>query len=1262
MEFVTRLKLNAEQFSSEGGRAAADLTGKLDKAGREIKQSFLSSFAEVEKLSQITLKMPRTEDGALNLGSEIAALNTRAVAFEQNAIAARELQAALLATAAAGHGDAESLRLQADAAMVKARADDLAADAARQQADVLGHVQTQLGRTTTATVAHADATRLGTNSAGAMRFAMQGLSYQAQDTFTQLSMGANVFQVLAIQGGQAAGAFANVEGKAGAVGRFLIGPWGLAVTAALLAFGPLVSKLWESGKASDEAAKRLTQAATAADSFGNAQTLLGKVIDLTTGKLKTQNAVLLQAIKLQNAFNLEQANAKIRTESEKLELSGGVTLKDPGFGQAGVMGLGSGNIDAAVRGAKLQAEQQKQLDAAQRAIFNAVNNDRLASSDPTAYSRAIGMAFDAQIAKIDKLASGGKIAGKNLTDAKLALLSLANAGNDKAAALEAAGVLAGGPVPGDLTPYAKDKKPKKEPKPRDYTRADNAVEEQLARMNAEWGKTPSLVAKAGVETLKLDNLIEQLQKRKLTPEVEKLIAAARATYPVIQEGMNRPFEDFVKQQRQSVMVQQLLLGGHDAEATALQNALRIAQAQGPLDKDRLATVLRLAEQQERITRALEEQRRVIGIYSGSVAQLQGTFRRFLDDLDGNTGSAVKGLLSGVVNDFKSLQRNLLTNALFGGIENDVEKYVRRMTGRQTPAEILEAQATEAGNALRDSASRNVSSLDVLTRAWMNAASLVDATHPGAANDNGASLQQLLARGNGVTGPDSKTWYGDEVRVEGHRPPDQAMQSLVKMSDVFGIGLDRFVKNLEALGWKLPAGLVDGLKKTLPGMLEGVGLGQLGGSVFSSITGGKDNKLASGIGGALGEVAGKELGKMAGGLLGKVGGPLGSIVGGVLGNLVGGLFNKPNWSNSSVTLNQWGDVQGGQGAGRGSDAIQAATGVSSSVAAGINTIADQLGATIKGLPALTLGTWNDRYRVALTSTTAPLNSNNFGNDILKDFGDDQQAAIEYAVRYSISHAVVTGISKASQNILASGQDLQSAINKALLIESVPKSLKEYYDPVGAAIDALNLKFQHIKDAMEEGGATAEQLAQAEQLYNIQLQQTKNSTASASQTLKDFQTSLKLGSSSPYSLRDQESTALSALRPFLEQINAGQAIDQSKYQQAAQQYLDVERQLYGSTAAYFAALDAVQAATNKAISQIDNVASIGTAVESPFAKATATAAQTTAANTQTGNELLAQQSETLDAVRDLLARMLDNYQAAPDQGFIGLDRGFVPRQVG
>lgn len=112
----------------------------------------------------------------------------------------------------------------------------------------------------------------GTASTGSMRQALAGASYQVQDLATQISMGANPINAFVVQGGQLAGQFQSVEGRAGAVARFLMGPWGLALQVGLMAAAPLVAKLWEASKAADEAKKAADEHRKAVLDLADAQT------------------------------------------------------------------------------------------------------------------------------------------------------------------------------------------------------------------------------------------------------------------------------------------------------------------------------------------------------------------------------------------------------------------------------------------------------------------------------------------------------------------------------------------------------------------------------------------------------------------------------------------------------------------------------------------------------------------------------------------------------------------------------------------------------------------------------------------------------------------------------------------------------------------------------------------------------------------------------------------------------------------------------
>ncbi|MBB3940691.1 hypothetical protein GGR39_002348 [Novosphingobium fluoreni] len=245
--------------------------------------------------------------------------------------------------------------------------------------------------------------------AGAHRAAMQGLSYQVQDTFTQLSMGANVFQVLAIQGGQAAGQFANLEGKAGRVASFFIGPWGLAITGALLLFGPFVTKLLEGNDALDDSIQKLKEEAAATDVSTRAKAAYNATLDGQIARQKEMTAQLDRQLKSQREVNQEalisrqndaddarkseaKANAAVTAAEKKLaKISEGMRNMplgaDDGYAASIAAAAAKAEKDLArartdlTRAQKLVADTK--LDAA-KAMIPLARDGATAASDPTA--------------------------------------------------------------------------------------------------------------------------------------------------------------------------------------------------------------------------------------------------------------------------------------------------------------------------------------------------------------------------------------------------------------------------------------------------------------------------------------------------------------------------------------------------------------------------------------------------------------------------------------------------------------------------------------------------------------------------------------------------------------------------------------------------------------------------------------------------------------------------------------------------------------
>src|SRR3546814_4448527 len=71
---------------------------------------------------------------------------------------------------------------------------------------------------------------------------------------------------------------------------------------------------------------------------------------------------------------------------------------------------------------------------------------------------------------------------------------------------------------------------------------------------------------------------------------------------------------------------------------------------------------------------------------------------------------------------------------------------------------------------------------------------------------------------------------------------------------------------------------------------------------------------------------------------------------------------------------------------------------------------------------------------------------------------------------IKDGVILGLRASTQRLLQQGKDIDSVLQKALDFESVFTRLKEYRDPVGAALDALDKEFTRLDKIFDEAGAS------------------------------------------------------------------------------------------------------------------------------------------------------------------------------------------------
>jgi hypothetical protein len=288
---AAKMAENVEGSIGSMGKRFGAFADLAQDAATKAERSFEASFSNVQKLAAKAIVAP-TVTGGLNIGAADA--RAAAAAAQQQALATR-LIADASERAAQGEGVlTEQTRLYIQAARAAALESERHAQELTREAGALERVEIELQQAGAASRLFGDGQKKVTVQSGAQRAAMQGLSYQVQDTFTQLSMGANTFQVIAIQGGQLAGQFSSLEGKAGSFARFMIGPYGLAITAALLILGPLTKGMFEFGNATDDAVDKLKKDAIESDVAARAKARFAGTVEGLTEALKEQDKALRQ--------------------------------------------------------------------------------------------------------------------------------------------------------------------------------------------------------------------------------------------------------------------------------------------------------------------------------------------------------------------------------------------------------------------------------------------------------------------------------------------------------------------------------------------------------------------------------------------------------------------------------------------------------------------------------------------------------------------------------------------------------------------------------------------------------------------------------------------------------------------------------------------------------------------------------------------------------------------------------------------------------
>lgn len=252
-------------------------------------------------------------------------------------------------------------------------------------------------------------------SAGALQSNTGNIAAQFQDIGVTAAMGMNPLIIGLQQGTQLSAVFAQ---SGGSMRDVLVGAFKqIASAQALLTIGlvalvavalQLAIAWFNSGNEAEKLAKRIADIKTASDGVSNAQSILGGVFDLTTGKMKTQTAAAINLAKAQLLLMKATAQSNISKAAKDLDQSGNL-----GF---------MGRLSAWVKGDQGLIEGSARVDA----LTKALKNNQISGSDAM---KGFEMLYDRGQITNEMFLKGSAAAanyGAEIENVKTATLALAD--------------------------------------------------------------------------------------------------------------------------------------------------------------------------------------------------------------------------------------------------------------------------------------------------------------------------------------------------------------------------------------------------------------------------------------------------------------------------------------------------------------------------------------------------------------------------------------------------------------------------------------------------------------------------------------------------------------------------------------------------------------------------------------------------------------------------------------------------------------------
>ena len=845
---------------------------------------------------------------------------------------------------------------------------------------------------------------------GRQRAAYQQLGFQVQDVFQQIALGINPLVILAQQGGQVSSAFAlmgdtqqGTQSKFTRFMTFLSGPYGAAILGAVTIGGLLIQSLFEQGEAAEEVT-------LASDGLAEAQTVLAKIFDTSTGAIKA-NTESLRLNAMAQAMNLKAKALADREEANK-------TIDGVGLSFGRLFRFDSESINDPV--GRTRREQNSA-----RALQGALDNYRRGNLSST-------QAFEI-IQRID-------VTGLNTTqiEAINALTKLVGADASETTADKILKSIDTGVLdPSFRTEGPKGRTPRKDTSGDKAAREaqrlldfTDAVEERVQRINEQFNEQPRLLDQAAKASRELDDIQKDVEKRlKDQPgKVKELTAAIKDARGAVEDALLRPFREMEEAGDRQLEQMMLVLQGREAEAEALQRIQQFEERNGAMTIEQREAILAQVEAEREINILIEERNRKLSIYLTTIDDARGALEDLL------SGGNVGDFLDNLQTSFRRLQSRIITEQIFGPIEREMQDFLNGRVGLRAQSERLAQDLEKPGvasvrlaNVMDDAADKIAQAAYRIANPGLVVAGASDAPASPVAPD-GTIVVQAESR-NPITDPTAQEYFDKLI--------DRMIGGVAKSLDS-ALGIKFFAGLQGVLSGALsgyvqagPVGAALGALKEVKGLPESLA-NTLGGAFDGAVAGYRNSQIMDALG-----IGNSKTGSTLGGALGAATGiPGGDIIGSIAGGLIGQAL-KPTKRGSATITSVDGDATS---RGNDQERIQASLGLAGSVQQRLRQIAEEFDAEI-GSFAVSIGQRGKNFRVDTSGSGKTKTKRG-----AVDFGQDEEAAVAFALRDAISDGAIKGLSAAIQKALNSNPDVDKAIKEALKVRDV----EELLDGIGGKI--------------------------------------------------------------------------------------------------------------------------------------------------------------------------------------------------------------------